>query len=47
MISHRRKGKLAFIVCTAVSQAQCQKLHIMLFHLLGGADKEVKTQGGK
>lgn len=34
MIPHRRKRKLAFTVCIAVSQAQCQKLHIMLFHLL-------------
>lgn len=44
MISHRRKGKLVFTVCIAVSQAQCQKLHIMLFHLLGELIRKLRPR---
>lgn len=44
MISHSRKGKLAFIVCIAVSQAQCQKLHIMLVYLLGELIRKLRPR---
>lgn len=44
MISQRRKGKLAFTVCLAVSQAQCQKLHIMLFYLLGELIRKLRPR---